>query len=190
MFSMMTMILGRTEAEAKAKYADYRRPHQSRGRADADVRLDRRRFLDLRPRPASSPRRERRRPHRDGQHHPRRSGPGLDRARGRPACRHRRHRAGAWSARPKRSPTRSRPGSIRPMSTASTSPFAVSPGDFEDIVDMLVPELVRRGRYKTSLSQGNVARKAVRRRAARGSQPRIRRHAIAMAPMQINSPRC
>ena len=94
MFSMMTMILGRTEAEAKAKYADYRQPHQSRGRAHPDVRLDRRRFLDLRPRPAGSPRRERRRPHRDGQHHPRRSGPGLDRARGRPACRHRRHRAG------------------------------------------------------------------------------------------------
>src|SRR5437762_2893705 len=27
-------------------------------------------------------------------------------------------------------------------------PFAISPGDFEDITDMLVPELTRRGRYK------------------------------------------
>ena len=69
-------------------------PHQPRGRAHLDVRLDRRRFLHLRSRPAGSPCRERRRPHRDGQHHPRRSGPGLDRARGRPACRHRRHRTG------------------------------------------------------------------------------------------------
>ena len=69
-------------------------PHQPRGRADLDVGLDRRRFLDLRARPAGPPCPERRRPQRDGQHHPRRSGPGLDRARGRPACRHRRHRAG------------------------------------------------------------------------------------------------
>ena len=68
--------------------------HQSGRRAYPDVRLDRRRFLVLRARPASPPRPERRRPHRDGQHHPRRSRPGLDRARGRRACRHRRHRTG------------------------------------------------------------------------------------------------
>src|SRR5260370_729606 len=42
----------------------------------------------------TSPRPERCRPHRDGQHPPRRSGPRLDRARGRAACRHRRHRTG------------------------------------------------------------------------------------------------
>ena len=47
--------------------------HQSRGRAGADVRLDRRRFLDLRPRPASPPHPQRCRPQRDGQRHPRRS---------------------------------------------------------------------------------------------------------------------
>ena len=69
-------------------------PHQSRGRAGADVGLDRRRLLDLRPRPAGAPRPERRRPHRARQRHPRRSGPGLDRARSRRACRHRRRRAG------------------------------------------------------------------------------------------------
>src|SRR5216683_1354243 len=70
-------------------------PCQPRRRARADVRLDRRRFLDLRSRPGSPPRPERRRPQRDGQHHPRRSGSRVDRARGRPACRDRRNRAGA-----------------------------------------------------------------------------------------------
>ena len=43
-------------------------------------------------------------------------------------------------------------------------PFAVSPGDFEDIADMLVPELVRRGRYKAAYRPRNAARKTVRRR--------------------------
>src|SRR4029077_16667872 len=32
-------------------------------------------------------------------------------------------------------------------------PFAISPGDFEDIADMLVPELVRRGRYKSAYAE-------------------------------------
>ena len=43
-------------------------------------------------------------------------------------------------------------------------PFAVSPGDFEDITDMLVPELTRRGRYKSEYRKGTLARKTVRRR--------------------------
>jgi alkanesulfonate monooxygenase len=38
-------------------------------------------------------------------------------------------------------------------------PFAVSPGDFEDITDMLVPELVRRGRYKEAYRQGTLREK-------------------------------
>src|SRR5271168_3607051 len=38
-------------------------------------------------------------------------------------------------------------------------PFAVSPGDFEDITDMLVPELVRRGRYKEAYSPGTLREK-------------------------------
>jgi hypothetical protein len=38
-------------------------------------------------------------------------------------------------------------------------PFAVSPGDFEDITDMLVPELTRRGRYKTAYKQGTLREK-------------------------------
>jgi long-chain alkane monooxygenase len=38
-------------------------------------------------------------------------------------------------------------------------PFAVSPGDFEDIADMLVPELARRGRYKASYQPGTLREK-------------------------------
>jgi len=38
-------------------------------------------------------------------------------------------------------------------------PFAVSPGDFEDITDMLVPELVRRGRYKNAYRKGTLREK-------------------------------
>ena len=38
-------------------------------------------------------------------------------------------------------------------------PFAVSPGDFEDISDMLVPELARRGRYKEAYRPGTLREK-------------------------------
>src|SRR3977135_915597 len=38
-------------------------------------------------------------------------------------------------------------------------PFAVSPGDFEDITDMLVPELTRRGRYKQAYAEGTLREK-------------------------------
>jgi alkanesulfonate monooxygenase len=38
-------------------------------------------------------------------------------------------------------------------------PFAISPGDFEDIADMLVPELVRRGRYKAAYREGTLREK-------------------------------
>jgi len=38
-------------------------------------------------------------------------------------------------------------------------PFAVSPGDFEDITDMLVPELTRRGRYKHAYRAGTLREK-------------------------------
>jgi FMN-dependent oxidoreductase (nitrilotriacetate monooxygenase family) len=37
--------------------------------------------------------------------------------------------------------------------------FAVSPGDFEDVVDLLVPELVRRGRYKDAYQPGTLREK-------------------------------
>jgi alkanesulfonate monooxygenase SsuD/methylene tetrahydromethanopterin reductase-like flavin-dependent oxidoreductase (luciferase family) len=38
-------------------------------------------------------------------------------------------------------------------------PFAISPGDFEDITDMLVPELTRRGRYKAAYQKGTLREK-------------------------------
>jgi alkanesulfonate monooxygenase len=38
-------------------------------------------------------------------------------------------------------------------------PFAISPGDFEDITDMLVPELTRRGRYKQAYRKGTLREK-------------------------------
>jgi alkanesulfonate monooxygenase len=38
-------------------------------------------------------------------------------------------------------------------------PFAISPGDFADISDMLVPELTRRGRYKTAYREGTLREK-------------------------------
>lgn len=37
--------------------------------------------------------------------------------------------------------------------------FAISPGDFEDIADMLVPELTRRGRYKPEYARGTLREK-------------------------------
>jgi alkanesulfonate monooxygenase len=37
--------------------------------------------------------------------------------------------------------------------------FAISPGDFEDIADMLVPELTKRGRYKTDYAKGTLREK-------------------------------
>lgn len=37
--------------------------------------------------------------------------------------------------------------------------FAISPGDFEDIADMLVPELTRRGRYKPEYAKGTLREK-------------------------------
>ena len=37
--------------------------------------------------------------------------------------------------------------------------FATSPGDFEDIADMLVPELTKRGRYKSAYAKGTLREK-------------------------------
>jgi alkanesulfonate monooxygenase SsuD/methylene tetrahydromethanopterin reductase-like flavin-dependent oxidoreductase (luciferase family) len=37
--------------------------------------------------------------------------------------------------------------------------FAISPGDFDDIADMLVPELTRRGRYKSAYAEGTLREK-------------------------------
>ena len=50
-------------------------------------------------------------------------------------------------------------------------PFAVSPGDFEDIGEMLVPELTRRGRYKTAYGNGTLREKLFGTGRARLSAP-------------------
>ena len=59
-------------------------------------------------------------------------------------------------------------------------PFAVSPGDFEDIADMLVPELTRRGRYKTAYAEGTLREKLFGAGRARLTG-RIRRRDIGRA---------
>src|ERR1700752_4112346 len=50
-------------------------------------------------------------------------------------------------------------------------PFAVSPGDFEDIADMLVPELTRRGRFKAAYAQGTLREKLFGKGRARLAAP-------------------
>src|SRR5262245_36888308 len=50
-------------------------------------------------------------------------------------------------------------------------PFAVSPGDFEDISEMLVPELTRRGRYKKAYAEGTLREKLFGAGRARLSAP-------------------
>jgi alkanesulfonate monooxygenase len=50
-------------------------------------------------------------------------------------------------------------------------PFAISPGDFEDITEMLVPELVRRGRYKDAYRPGTLREKLFGKDRARLTAP-------------------
>ena len=50
-------------------------------------------------------------------------------------------------------------------------PFAVSPGDFEDITEMLVPELTRRGRYKKEYRPGTLREKLFGEGRARLTSP-------------------
>jgi alkanesulfonate monooxygenase len=63
--------------------------------------------------------------------------------------------------------------------------FAISPGDFEDIADMLVPELTRRGRYKSAYAEGTLREKLFGAGRARLTQAhpaaRYRPHAAARA---------
>ena len=62
---------------------------------------------------------------------------------------------------------------------------AISPGDFEDITDMLVPELVRRGRYKEAYRQGTLREKLFGAGRARLAAPhpatQYRHHQAAKA---------
>jgi len=50
-------------------------------------------------------------------------------------------------------------------------PFAISPGDFEDITEMLVPELVRRARYKDAYRPGTLREKLFGKDRARLTAP-------------------
>ena len=65
----------------------------------------------------------------------------------------------SWSVRPRKSRTISRPGSRQTDVDGLNVPFAVSPGDFEDITEMLVPELTRRGIYKDAYAKGTLREK-------------------------------
>ena len=80
---------------------------RSRGRADIDVRLDGDRFFTARSRSIVNMSRTTRAV-RAGKHHPRRSRPSMDRARGRRTCLDRRHRPVSSSARPRPSPMNSK----------------------------------------------------------------------------------
>ncbi|MHC2499263.1 FMN-dependent oxidoreductase (nitrilotriacetate monooxygenase family) [Bradyrhizobium barranii subsp. barranii] len=71
--------------------------------------------------------------------------------------------------------------------------FAISPGDFEDIADMLVPELTKRGRYKPEYAKGTLREEAVRRRPRKarcaasgggvsGGEAGIGRHTFGVVP--------
>jgi alkanesulfonate monooxygenase len=62
-------------------------------------------------------------------------------------------------------------------------PFAISPGDFEDITEMLVPELTRRGRYKSEYRPGTLREKLFGAGHARLAAPHpAAQHRPRMAP--------
>jgi len=83
---------------------------------------------------------------------------------------------------PDKSPTISKRGSSRTDVDGLNVPFAISPGDFEDITEMLVPELVKRGRYKATYRQGTLREKlfgAGRARLAAPHPAAAYRHHVA-----------
>src|SRR6202166_2648510 len=180
MFSMMTIILGRTEAEAKAKYADYRShisPEGALTLMSGWTGVDFSTYdLDQQVRHVEND------AGRTAMDNITRADP--DRV---------------WTVREVAQHVGI--GGIGPLVVGSPEqvadaieawfdrtdvdglnvPFAVSPGDFEDISDMLVPELARRGRYKASDQPGTLREKLFGAGPARGCRPRIRRRSIAMA---------
>jgi alkanesulfonate monooxygenase SsuD/methylene tetrahydromethanopterin reductase-like flavin-dependent oxidoreductase (luciferase family) len=158
MFSMMTIILGRTEAEAKAKYADYRRhvsPEGALTLMSGWTGVDFSTYeLDQQVRHVQND------AGRSAMDNITRADP--DRV---------------WTVREVAEHVGI--GGIGPVLVGTPEkvadeieawfeqtgvdglnvPFALSPGDFEDIVDMLVPELVRRGRYKEAYRKGTLREK-------------------------------
>src|SRR6202012_62498 len=150
MFSMMTIILGETEAEANAKYADYRRHISAEG---ALTLMSGWTGVDF-------------------------STYDLDQQ-----VRHILNDAGRTAMD---NITRADPDRVwTPHEVADeieawfeqtgvdglNVAFAISPGDFEDISDMLVPELTRRGRYKQTYQQGTLREKLFGEGRARLAAP-------------------
>ncbi len=178
MFSMMTIILGRTEAEAKAKYADYRRhiaPEGALALMSGWIGVDFSTYdLDQEVRHVqndagrTAPDNVTRRRSDDG------SGP-CARSSSMSASA---APAPSWSARPGEGRRRYREALVRAdrrrrpqRRVRHTSPGAT----FEDIADMLVPELTRRGRYKSEYAKGTLREKLFGAGRARLSRSSIRR---------------
>src|SRR5437660_11658146 len=170
MFSMMTIILGRTEAEAKAKYADYRSHISSEGAltlmsgwtgvdfSTYDLEQQVRHVQNDAGRSAMD---------------------NITRA----------DPDRVWTVREVAEHVGI--GGIGPVIVGTPEkiadeieawfeatdvdglnvPFAVSPGDFEDIADMLVPELTRRGRYKRDYAPGTLREKLFGQGRARLAAP-------------------
>jgi long-chain alkane monooxygenase len=158
MFSMMTIILGRTEAEAKAKYADYRSHINPEG---ALTLMSGWTGVDLSTYDLDQQVRH------------------VENDAGRTAMDNitRADPDRIWTVREVAQHVGI--GGIGPVLVGTPEkvadeieawfeetdvdglnvPFAVSPGDFEDITEMLVPELTRRGRYKSAYRQGTLREK-------------------------------
>ena len=184
MFSMMTVILGRTEAEAEAKYADYRRHISHEG---ALTLMSGWTGVDFSTYGLDQ---EVRHVHNDA---------------GRTAMDNitRADPDRIWTVREVAEHVGI--GGIGPVVVGTPEKvaddierwfeqtdvdglnvaFAISPGDFEDIADMLVPELTRRGRYKQDYAQGTLREKLFGAGRARltdehpASRYRIKPHAAA-----------
>src|SRR5207248_973870 len=184
MFSMMTIILGRTEAEANAKYEDYRRhisPEGALTLMSGWTGIDFSTY-DL----AQQVRHVQNDAGRTAMDNITRADP--DRV---------------WTVREVAQHVGT--GGIGPVIVGTPEkvadeieawfeetgvdglnvPFAVSPGDFEDISDMLVPELTRRGRYKRAYATGTLREKLFGAGRARLAVPhpaaQYRPHAAAKA---------
>jgi alkanesulfonate monooxygenase len=170
MFSMMTIILGRTEAEAKAKYADYRRHISHEGALTlmsgwtgvdfSTMGLD------------EEVRHVQNEAGRSAMDNVTRADP--DRVW---TVREVAEHVGVGGAGPVVVGT---PEQVADQIEAwfeqtdvdgLNVPFAVSPGDFEDIAEMLVPELTRRGRYKTGYAAGTLREKLFGQGRARLTAP-------------------
>jgi alkanesulfonate monooxygenase SsuD/methylene tetrahydromethanopterin reductase-like flavin-dependent oxidoreductase (luciferase family) len=158
MFSMMTIILGRTEAEAKAKYADYRRhiaPEGALALMSGWMGIDFSGYdLDQQVRHVQND------AGRTALDNVTRADP--DRVwTVREAVEH----VGIGGAGPVVVGTPEKVADDIEAWFEQTDvdglnvAFATSPGDFEDIAEMLVPELTKRGRYKSEYAQGTLREK-------------------------------